>query len=268
MILLVQLSGLKTINYMKLNQSKCHFLVSGNINEHLWVNIGDEMIWESAEEKLLGVTIDKNLNFNSHLSILCKKAGHKVTALARVVKLLPFNRSRELMKTFVESQFSYCPLVWMFCSRKMNRKINHIHERALRLVYNDYSSTFEELLRKDKTVCIHHRNIHQVAIEMYKVKYDMSPPFMREIFNHIGQRRDTRSGGDKFQRPNVNKVNKGEQSLHSFGPILWNTMLPEKLKECSSLEEFKESIKLWVPDCNCKICKNYIEGVGYVEIFE
>ena len=95
------------------------------------------MIWESSEEKLLGVTIDKNLNFNSHLSILCKKAGQKVTALARIAKLLPFHKRRIILKSFFESQFSHCPLVWMFCSRQMNRKINRIHERALRLVYDD-----------------------------------------------------------------------------------------------------------------------------------
>ena len=58
----------------------------------------------------------------------------------------------------------------MFCSMKMNRKINHIEERALRLVYDDYLSSFDELLRKDNSVCIHHRNIQRVAIEMFKVK--------------------------------------------------------------------------------------------------
>ena len=68
-------------NYMKLNQSKCHFLTAGNLNEHLWVKVGDELVWESAQEKLLGVTIDKDLNFNSHISNLCKKAGQKDTAL-------------------------------------------------------------------------------------------------------------------------------------------------------------------------------------------
>ena len=55
-------------NYMKLNQDKCHFLISGNVTEHLWAKVGDELIWESAEETLLGVTIDKHLNFNSHLN--------------------------------------------------------------------------------------------------------------------------------------------------------------------------------------------------------
>ena len=243
-------------------------LISGNIHEHLWVKVGGEMIWESTEEKLLGVTIDKNLNFNSHLAAICKKTGHKVTALARLVRLLPFHRRREILKSFIESQFSHCPLVWMFCSRKMNRKINHIHERALRLVYNEYDSTFEDLLIKDKSVCIHHRNIHQLAIEMYKVKHDLSPPFMKEIFTHIGHGRETRMG-DKFYKPSVDTVHMGEHSLRVFGPKLWNTMLPEKLKDCSTLDNFKECVKSWVPDnCKCTLCKTYVEGVGYVDIFE
>ena len=63
------------------------------------------------------------------------------------------------MKAFVESQFGYCPLIWMFHSRGLNNKINRIHERALRITYKDKSSTFQELLEKDNSVSIHHRNI-------------------------------------------------------------------------------------------------------------
>ena len=142
------------------------FLISGNANEHLWVHVGNALIWESSKEKLLGVTIDKNLNFNEHVLTLCRKAGRKVTALSRLVKFMPFFKRRILLKTFIESQFSYCPLIWMFHSRKLNHKINHIHERALRLVYNDYTSTFENLLLIDGSVSIHHRNIQKVATEM------------------------------------------------------------------------------------------------------
>ena len=64
----------------------------------------------------------------------------------------------------------------------MNRKINHIHERALRLVYDDYNSSFEQLLIRDNSVSIHHKNIQRVAIEMYKVVNDISPPIMRDLF--------------------------------------------------------------------------------------
>ena len=251
-------------NFMKLNEDKCHFLISGIMNEHLFAKVGDELIWESAEEKLLGVTIDKNLNFNSHLLKLCKKAGQKVSALARISKILPFHKRRLLLNTFIESQFSHCPCVWMFCSRKMNRKINNIHERALRLVYVDYTSSFNELLSKDKSISIHHRNIHCVAIEMYKVKNELCPSFMNELFElNSGPSMRKRN---TFIRPRVNTVYKGNNSLRIYGPIVWNDMLPERLKVCSSLSEFKNMIKSWIPDnCPCRLCKNYVEGVGFIE---
>ena len=138
---------------------------------------------------------------------------------------------------------------------------HRIHERALRLVYQDYKSSFEELLDKDKSLCFHHRNIHQVAIEMFKVKHDLSPPFMKDIFKEI--ERETRSG-TSFLRPKVNSVKRGDRSLRSFGPIVWNTMLPDALKKCDTLDLFKHSIKTWKPDnCPCELCKVYIKGQGY-----
>ena len=99
-----------------------------------------------------------------------RKAGRKFTALRRLVKFMPFFKRRFMLNTFIESQFSYFPLIWMFHSRKLNHKINHIHERALRLVYNDYTSTLEHLLLMDGSVSIHHRNIQKVATEMFKAK--------------------------------------------------------------------------------------------------
>ena len=64
-----------------------------------------------------------------------------------------------LMKAFIESQINYCPLIWMFGSRTMDNKINRIHDIALRLVYSDYSSNFDKLLKKDGLFSIHDRNI-------------------------------------------------------------------------------------------------------------
>ena len=254
-------------NFMKLNEDKCHFLIAANTNEHLWVKVGNELIWESSAEKLLGITIDKNLDFNTHLSILCNKVSQKVTALSRLVKFIPFYKKRILLKTFIESQFSYCPLIWMFCSRKMNRKINHVHERALRIVYNDYTTSFKDLLIKDKTVSIHHRNIQYVATEMYKVVNNISPSIIQEIFEkYTGEGPSTRLGS-AFIRPKVNTVYMGENSLRNFGPLVWNNMLPENFKTCSTLIEFKKAIKRWVPEnCPCRLCKEYIIGLGFTSI--
>ena len=116
---------------MKLNEDQCHLF------ENIWAKIGKAKIWESKSQKLLGVEIDRTLNFNDHVRILCNKAGKKLSVLARLSNFMSITQKRIIMKSFIESQFGYCPLVWMFHSRSLNNRINHIHERALRIVYKD-----------------------------------------------------------------------------------------------------------------------------------
>ena len=109
---------------MKLNQDKCHLLVSGYKHENVWAQIGDEKIWESNKQKLLGLQIDRNLHFNEYVSLLCKKAGKKLSVLARLSNFMSIKQRRVLMKSFIESQFGYCPLIWMFHGRVLSNKIN------------------------------------------------------------------------------------------------------------------------------------------------
>ena len=124
-------------NHMKLNEEKCHLIVSGQKYEHIWAKIGNSIIWEERIIKLLGINIDFKLTFHQHVSIICDKAGRKLTALTRLMKILSFQQRRILMKTFIDAQFNYCPLVWMFYSRTLNSKLNRLQERALRIVYQD-----------------------------------------------------------------------------------------------------------------------------------
>ena len=95
----------------KLNQDKCRLLVSGYKNENFGANIGKERILESNKQKFLGLDIDRNLNFNGHVSSLCRKAGSKLSVLARLSNFMSFKQSRILLKTFIECQFRYCPLI-------------------------------------------------------------------------------------------------------------------------------------------------------------
>ena len=111
--------------------------------------------------------------------IFVKKASQKLHALARISNHMSQNKLRTLMKAFIESQFGYCPLIWMFHSRALNNHINRIHERAL--VYKNSNLTFE-LLRKDNSFSIHHRNLQKLATEIDKVKNNLSPTLMKDIF--------------------------------------------------------------------------------------
>ena len=95
---------------------------------------------------VLGLWIDNKMTFKVHIEKLLRVGNQKLHALMRVSKYTDEEKLRILMKTFIESQFKYCPLLWMFHSRKLEKRINQLHERALRVVYNDKNLTFEELL--------------------------------------------------------------------------------------------------------------------------
>ena len=71
-------------NFMKLNQDKCHLLVSRHKYKTVRAKIGETKIWESNKQKLLRVIIDRNLNFDEYIFDLCKKAGRKLSVLARL----------------------------------------------------------------------------------------------------------------------------------------------------------------------------------------
>ena len=86
------------------------------------------------------------------------------------------------MKAFINSQFGYCPLVWMNHSRKLNNRINRIHERALRVAYDDNLSSFRDLLIKNKSVTIHVKNLQVLVTEMFKTKLGISPTIINDIF--------------------------------------------------------------------------------------
>ena len=254
-------------NYMKLNEDKCHLIVRGNKYENVCAKVGESTIWESHREKLLGVYIDSNLSFNYHINQICKKAGRKVSALARMSHYISQDRRRVIAKTFIESQFSYCPLVWMFHDRKVNNKINRLHERTLRIVYYDYTSTFEELLEKDTSFTIHQRNIQSLAIEMYKTMHKYNPTFMKDIFvarRDIGYSLRSKDKQD-FESMNIHKAHTGEDTLRFLGCKIW-TMIPLEIKEENSLEKFKKLIRNWKPSpCPCRMCKTYIPRIGYID---
>ena len=90
-------------HFTKLNQDKCHLLVSGFKYENVWATIGKTKNWESKKQKLLVVEIDRTLNFDEHIASLCRKAGKKLSVLARLSNFMCTNKKRVLMKAFIES---------------------------------------------------------------------------------------------------------------------------------------------------------------------
>ena len=126
------------------------------------------------------MTIDAKLSFEKHIEQNYAKTSPNLKALARIAPFMNIKKKKVLMKAFFMVQFSYCPLICMFHSRKLSNKINKLHESILRIVYSDNTSSFEELLKTDNSVSVHRRNIQVPATELYKIVNGLSPKIMRE----------------------------------------------------------------------------------------
>ena len=164
------------------------------------------------------------------------------------------------MKSFIQSQFGYCPLVWMFHSRNLKNRINKIHEKSLRLVYNDNVSSFNKLLDTDKSLTIHDRNLQELAIEIFKVLNGLSPKFMEEVFSV--KRNIKFCSKFIFNSRNIRTVLYGTETISYIGPKLWQ-MIPSDIRDSKTAQEFKRKIKKWKPDkCPCRLCKTYIKELG------
>ena len=249
------------VNEMQTNDDKCNLIVLHAAN--VSITLGNEVIESVDSVELLGIQIDNCLTFNNHILMLCKKGNQKLHALARVSKYLKPDKLRIIMKTFIESQFNYCPLIWMFHNRTLHTKINRLHERALRIVYRNDELTFNELLDLDNTVTIHHRNLQRLATLMFKVKNQLCPLPIQELFSvqlPVYDLRNKRQWGVS----DVKTVKYGTERIRYRGPKTWD-LLPDGIKESNTLTEFKSKIKTWKPiGCECRLCKVFISNLGFL----
>lgn len=246
---------------MKANPDKSHLLVSDK-NIHS-ANIDGTLVKNSHKQKLLGVTIDSELKFDSHVQNICTKVSQKLSALYRIATYMSLNKRRIVLKSFITSNFNYCPLVWMFHSRKLNNTINRLHERALRIVYKDYHTTFENLLLIDKSVSIHNRNLQQLAIEIFKFKCGLSPEIMNMVFESVEEPYPLRNATG-LRRGEARTVLYGTQTIRFIAPKVWQ-MIPQEIKNSNSLKSFRDKIKSWKAiDCPCRLCKQYVAQIGFL----
>ena len=160
-----------------------------------------------------------------------------------------FVQRRLTMNSFVICHFSYCPVVWMFHSWKLNARINRLHERALvvvyiRVVYNDFDSSFDKLIRRDSSTTLHQRNLQKLMTEIFKVETGIALELMIGVFEFAGVPYNLRNQC-KCSRSIPCTEKYGIETTSSIGLKLWDEVYT-KIKNSKSLEEFKARIKSWV----------------------
>ena len=157
-------------NNMKANPDKFQAIAIGKKakNGDIKFNLdGNEILCE-IEVKLLGVTIDCQLKFNTHISEICRKASRQLNVLKRIGKHLSKLGRLTIYHSYIMSNFNYCPVVCHFCGESNTKKMEKIQERALRFIYEDFNSDYDTLLLKSGLPSLKIRRLRMMAIEISK----------------------------------------------------------------------------------------------------
>ena len=163
-------------------------------------------------------------------------------------------KERILANAFIDSQFNYAPLIWMFAGKTLINKICKSHHRTLRVVYNEYNKSYGELLQLNNNVSFHQRHLQYLALEVFKSLMHLNPEFMWSYFHENPMPYDLRKGINVFPEP-VQSFRFGLNSIHFRGSILWNN-LPSSIKNSQTINEFKIKLNnLGDIYCTCGVCR-------------
>jgi hypothetical protein len=244
------------MNMMEANPNKFQVMLlskSQNVSDFSLDIDGNTLMGED-NVKLLGVNIDNRLNFNYHVDILCSKAARQLSALARIHYLLDEDSKISIIRSFIGSNFNYCPLVWHFCGSIYTSKMESILKRALRFAFSDYVSSYESLLYKAELTTLEVNRQRNIAIETYKIMNGLAPEFLKDLFITNNLRYNTRQCNN-LKVPTVRTTTYGIHSIKCFAVKIWNS-LPKETVLSKSLKDFKMKIKDWNGfKCKCFMCK-------------
>ena len=204
--------------------------------------------------EILGLIVDNKLSFEKHIAKLCQTASFKLHALRRITKYLTLEKARVLGNAFVDSQFNYAPLIWMFCKKTIYFKMQKIHHKTLRVIYQSDESN-ENLLNLANSVSIRQRHLRILVTEIFKSVPKTNPKFMWSYFSSKNLSDNLRKA-PSLSLTSAKSTMYGENSVHFKCTFIWNN-LPYFVKSSASVCEFKRNLKsLGSINCSCLISIN------------
>ena len=175
---------------------------------------------------------------------MCAKVSKQINALLRIKNDLDITSRRTLYNSFISSNLNYCSIVWMFMSCTNLNKLDKLNKRALRMIYDDTSSTYDELLSINNSLDIYKSCMKSLCVEMYRIRYGQSPTYIQSLFlpsEHNYVLRDNNT----FKLPKFKSITYGYHSMSYIGAkVCCNLDL--ELKEAPSMQKFKCDVKKWL----------------------
>ena len=239
------------VNYMKVNAEKFQFMVLSRNQQVLSLCFDGTILDPTDNIKLLGVSIDKELNFGKHIEHLLTKAAKQINVLSRLSHNLTVECKLKILDAFIMSNFSYCSLIYHNCTVTNSRNLEHLLKRALRFVYLDFSSDYKQLLAKSKRSPLYVSRLRTLLITVHKILHNACPPVDRNLFTVQDLPYNLRNSMMLVQ-PQHKTSRYGYQSLRYQGPM-WYNKLNDQVK-LLDFDDFRTYVMTWEPECNCGTC--------------
>ncbi|KAL9954029.1 hypothetical protein ACROYT_G041517 [Oculina patagonica] len=190
-------------NGMKANPDKYQAIVLGKNSQEISLKSGDINIPIKDQISLLGVTLDSKLKFDAHVAIVCRKVSSQVNALNRLKTILPLKTKQSLYRSFILPHFYYCSQVWHHCGKRNTRKLEKVNERALRYVFKDKKSSYEQLLKRMSSQTLQNRQIQDMLCTINNCLSNKAPPSIKNLVSLRGCSYNLR-GENMLALPKVN----------------------------------------------------------------
>ena len=228
---------------MLANPSKFQLMFLGSKKYVECFTIDGNQVKAEDKARLLGVTIDNKLNFDSHVKEICAKASRQLNVLKRLTHSFGIKAKLTIFRCFVLSHFQYCSIVWHHCGKISTHKMEKIQERALRHVFDDHRASYDQLLEKANLPSLEAGRSEAIAVQTYTILNSNTPSYLDNLITPRNLTRNIRGAEKSLKIPKINRTNYGLKSFRYSAPKIWN-QIPVETRNARDLSKFKNKLRL------------------------
>ena len=222
-------------NGMIVNPEKHQAMVLGNCNHKFAFPVNDSI-------ELLGVTLDNELKFNSHITTICDKVNNQFSVIKRFGKLFSKKLLLKLYKVFVLPHFRYCSLIWHFCGKRNTEKLESLNRRILRYIFQDKESSYDDLLSQTNISTLYNARMYSMLSVVFKsLLHPRYPNYLKRLFKVRTSKYMLRGQNIlTLSKPKTTKY--GLKSIKYLAAKSWNS-LTDDFRMIMDIYKFKTEIK-------------------------
>eukprot|EP00745_Piridium_sociabile_P034328 TRINITY_DN58_c0_g2_i8.p1 TRINITY_DN58_c0_g2~~TRINITY_DN58_c0_g2_i8.p1 ORF type:complete len:234 (+),score=14.11 TRINITY_DN58_c0_g2_i8:324-1025(+) len=196
------------------------------------ININNQIIDEVNDHKVLGVTVDNNLSWSEHVSVLSKNISQKVYQLSKIKHYLDLHSRKLFFLAYIQSSIDYASTIWGSASANTIKPLLSLHKRALKFVLNKTTSLTNVDYKQSNILPLDKRLVYNKGVMMHKIMTGQAPPSLIHTFS-TNENRNAR----KLNIP-LPRIDLYKSSLAYSGSLLWN-LLPMSIKQQQNDKTFK-----------------------------